>query len=73
MSERAPAAEPSDANVTGMAVTVTLVFACESHREAWLRRTGILKSVPRERDYEHRCMNNNLTYSVGPEPAGVSE
>jgi len=30
--------------ISGMAVTVTLVFADEAHREAWLEQEGIIAS-----------------------------
>ena len=55
------------ANVSGMAVTVTLVFSDESHREAWLRRTGVLEKETRNLDYERRKGNTNLIYTVGVE------
>ena len=32
----------SQANKWGMAVTVTLIFADESHREAWLKQQGTI-------------------------------
>ena len=32
--------------ITGMAVTVTLVFADESHREAWLVEQGVIDPGP---------------------------
>lgn len=52
------------ANVSGMAVTVTLVFSDEAHRGSWLER---MKVVSREDpDYQSRCLAQNLIYMVGP-------
>lgn len=56
------------ANVSGMAVTLTLVFSDESHRHAWMRRNGILGVRPgSDADYDIRKHNTNLVYTVGPE------
>jgi hypothetical protein len=55
------------ANISGMAVTVTLVFSDEAHRESWLGRMGV---IPEEGsfldDYEHRKRAQNLLYIVAP-------
>jgi hypothetical protein len=83
--------------VSGMAVTVTLVFADESHREAWLLEQGIIaREMPpqneqgeylvpdgmdRERrkpilqriDYNRRCTNTDLQYTVGPISTSCSD
>lgn len=64
----------------GMAVTATIVFACEAHREMWLVEHGFIpakawrmenppKMVPTRFDYEQRKSNTNLVFvagSVGP-------
>ena len=55
--------------LAGMAVTVTLVFADESHREAWLERAGLFAREVNGADYERRKRNTNLVYLVGPVPA----
>ena len=57
----------NSANVRSMAVTLTLVFSDESHREAWMRRMGILDIPGRRSDYEARRSNTDLTYLVGAE------
>jgi len=58
--------EECSAHIEGMAVTVTLVFACESHREMWLRTVGYLgKDDAKDRDYDRRRSNTNLAYTVG--------
>lgn len=42
-------------NRYGMAVTVTLVFSDEAHREAWLKGKGrVLDTKPKRDDYERR-------------------
>ena len=59
-----------------MSVTVTLVFADERHREAWLIKNGFVPSAKavaadhfeqaKRVDYEHRMRSQNLAYTVGP-------
>ena len=56
------------ANSSGMAVAVTLVFSDESHREAWLKRVGVLSTDERRDDYERRAGNANLYFTVASEP-----
>lgn len=58
------------ANLESMAVTVTLVFSDEAHREAWLTREGLFDGPDgkfRRLDYESRKGNTNLTFIVGVE------
>lgn len=67
--EGRPDVEPKH-NLDGMAVTVTLVFSDEAHREAWLRREGLFdgpRGGAQRQDYEHRRSNTNLTYLIAPE------
>jgi hypothetical protein len=65
-------------SVSGMAVTVTLVFADEAHREVWLERQRIIathsdldhdhttREAVRRFDYEKRKDNSNLLYIMMP-------
>lgn len=56
------------ANISSMAVTITLVFSDESHREMWLRRMEVI-SEPRVghfNDYGNRKGSQNLLYIVDP-------
>lgn len=56
------------ANVRGMAVSLTLLFSDEAHREAWMRRNGIIGVSPaRDADYELRCGESQLLYTIGAE------
>jgi len=57
-----------------MAVTVTMVFSDESHREAWLIQQGIIpkegvmpddRRLARISDYLRRRENTDLQYLVG--------
>lgn len=58
--------DANDAHIEGMAVSVTLVFACEAHREAWLERTGWLGDEAAKADYEKRQDHTDLMFYVGP-------
>ena len=52
----------------GMAVTTTLVFSDEAHRESWLRMNGVLDhpdpeiAEAKELDYQRRQNDQNLIY-----------
>ncbi len=55
------------AYIEGMACSITLVFACEAHREAWLTKMGVFEGEYgecKQRDYERRRENTNLMYSA---------
>jgi hypothetical protein len=55
------------ANIRSMAVTVTLVFSDEAHRESWLRRLEVIsEDAPFLSDYEKRKGAQNLLYIVDP-------
>ena len=61
---------PNTANINNMGVTITLVFACEVHREAWLKRMRVIDNKAtkaKTQDYKIRRKSSNLTYLVGPE------
>lgn len=67
-----PAAE-TEPRPYSMAVTITLVFSDECHREAWLLRQGALTLQPNSTmdqavlaDYARRCRSQDLVYLVGP-------
>lgn len=71
---RAAVPRPSGrGNLAEMGVTVTLVFADEAHREAWLTRMGHLDDEGKRLDYVQRRQAQNLTFLVGPEIAGSPE
>lgn len=55
------------ANISGMAVTATLVFSDEGHRESWLRRMGVIEGTDADfiADYENRKRAQDLVYIVG--------
>lgn len=54
------------ANISGMAVTATLVFSDEAHREMWLRRMDVIQDESFLSDYENRKKGQDLVYIVGP-------
>lgn len=49
----------------GMAAMVTIIFADEAHREAWLK-TRVLDGQSMKDDYERRSWSQNLVYIAGP-------
>lgn len=52
-----------NANVD-MAVTVTLIFADEAHREAFMEQNGFLDDLGQRVDYDKRKWNDNLSFIV---------
>jgi hypothetical protein len=55
-----------DVGIDGMAVSITLVFSDEAHREAWLENSGWLDKPGARTDYNRRKSNTNLMYGIGP-------
>lgn len=54
-------------NIQGNVATVTLVFADEAHREAWLHRQGLLEDDGALAHHLLHQSDSDLAFMVGPE------
>jgi hypothetical protein len=59
-------------NTFGPAVTVTLIFSDECHREAWMLRQGMLESEPMRLDYYRVQQSTDIPFIIGVEGASLS-